>query len=159
MNQRQPAHWLHPDTSGGCWSNAYPSKVNCRRYSSTDLGSGDGRIVIAAAQQFGTRGVGLEIDPLLVQEANENAQRLQLNSRVEFRQQDLFESDFSEATVVTLYLMPHLNIRLRPKLFHQLKPGTRVVSHDFKMGNWKPDQVVQTQTLEEATLYYWVIPG
>lgn len=124
-----------------------------------DLGSGDGRIVIAATQQFGARGVGIEIDPLCIREANENAQRVQMNSRVEFRQQDLLESDFSEATVVTLYLLPHLNIRLRPKLFRQLKPGTRVISHDFKMGSWEPDQVVQTQTLEEATLYYWVIPG
>ncbi len=92
-----------------------------------DLGSGDGRIVIAATQQFGARGVGIEIDPLCIREANENAQRVQMNSRVEFRQQDLLESDFSEATVVTLYLLPHLNIRLRPKLFRQLKPGTRVI--------------------------------
>lgn len=123
-----------------------------------DLGSGDGRIAIAAAQQFGTRGVGIDIDPERIREANENAQTAGVSDRVEFRQQDLFESDFSDATVVILYLLPHLNLRLRPELFRQLKPGTRVVSHDFDMGYWKPDQVMQIQMPEESTLYYWVIP-
>ncbi len=124
-----------------------------------DLGSGDGRIAIAAAQQFGTRSVGIDIDPERIRQANENAQRAGVSDLVEFRQQDLFESDFSEATVVILYLLPHLNLRLRPELFRQLKPGTRVVSHDFDMGDWKPDRVMQIQTKEESTLYYWVIPG
>lgn len=123
-----------------------------------DLGSGDGRVVLAAAQQIGTRGVGIDIDPKRIREANENAQRAEMSDRVEFRQQNLFESDFSEATVVILYLLPHLNLRLRPQLFHYLRPGTRVVSHDFDMGDWKPDQVMQIQTPEESTLYYWVIP-
>lgn len=134
-----------------------------------DLGSGDGRIAIAAARQFGTRSVGIDIDPERIREANENAQTAQISdaskaglplaARVEFRQQDLFESDFSEATVIILYLLPHLNLRLRPILFRQLRPGTRVVSHDFDMGDWKPDRVIQLQTQEESTLYYWVIPS
>lgn len=123
-----------------------------------DLGSGDGRVAIAAAQQFRTRGVGIDIDPERIREANENAQRVQVSSQVEFRLQDLFESDFSEATVVFLYLLPNLNLKLRPKLLRQLRPGSRVVSHDFDMGNWKPERVMQIQTPEESTLYYWVIP-
>lgn len=124
-----------------------------------DLGSGDGRIAIAAARQFGTRSVGIDIDPERIREANENAQTAQMSARVEFRQQDLFESDFKDATVIILYLLPHLNLRLRPILFRQLRPGTRVVSHDFDMGDWKPDRVIQLQTQEESTLYYWVIPS
>ncbi|MBE9189383.1 class I SAM-dependent methyltransferase [Gloeocapsopsis crepidinum LEGE 06123] len=121
-----------------------------------DLGSGDGRIPITAAQKYGTRGVGIDINPERIREANENAQKAGVTDRVQFLQQDLFQSDFSEATVVTLYLLPELNVKLRPQLFKQLKPGTRVVSHDFDMGDWKPDQVVQTQ--EGSTIYYWVIP-
>lgn len=121
-----------------------------------DLGSGDGRIPITAAQKYGTRGVGIDINPERIKEANENAQKAGVTDRVKFLQQDLFQSDFSEATVVTLYLLPELNVKLRPQLFKQLKPGTRVVSHDFDMGDWKPDQVVQTQ--EGSTIYYWVIP-
>jgi ribosomal protein L11 methylase PrmA len=123
-----------------------------------DLGSGDGRIAIAAAQQLGTRGVGIDIDPQRIREANENAKKAGVTHCVEFRQQDLFESEFGEASVVFLYLLPHLNLRLRPKLFRQLKPGTRIVSRDFDMGEWKPDQTIQIQSLEEAILYYWVIP-
>lgn len=121
-----------------------------------DLGSGDGRIPITAAQKFGTRGVGIDINPERIQEAKENAQKAGVTDRVKFLQQDLFKSDISEATVVTLYLLPELNVKLRPQLFRQLKPGTRVVSHDFDMGDWKPDRVVQTQ--EGSTIYYWVIP-
>jgi ubiquinone/menaquinone biosynthesis C-methylase UbiE len=124
-----------------------------------DLGSGDGRIAITAARQFGTRSVGIDIDLERIREANEKAQRAGVSDRVEFRLQDLFESDFSDATVVILYLLPHLNLRLRPELFRQLKPGTRVLSHDFDMGDWKPEQVMQIQTPEESTLYCWVIPG
>ncbi|PPS44322.1 cyclopropane-fatty-acyl-phospholipid synthase family protein [Chroococcidiopsis sp. TS-821] len=121
-----------------------------------DLGSGDGRIPITAAQKYGARGVGIDINPERIREANENAQKAGVTDRVTFLQQDLFQSDFSEATVVTLYLLPELNVKLRPQLFQQLKPGTRVVSHDFDMGEWKPDRVVQTQ--EGSTIYYWVIP-
>lgn len=124
-----------------------------------DLGSGDGRIPITAAQKFGTRGVGIDINPQRVQEANENAKKAGVTDQVKFRQQDLFESDFSEATVVTLYLLPDINLKLRPQLFEQLKPGTRVVSHDFDMGDWKPEQVVEVKgPTRTHTLYYWTIP-
>jgi predicted RNA methylase len=120
-----------------------------------DLGSGDGRIVITAAKKFGTRGVGVDIDPQRVQEANQNAQEAGVSDRVEFREEDLFETDFSNATVVTLYLLPEVNMRLRPRLLEQLKPGTRVVSHQFDMGDWKPEKVVE---VEGRTIYYWVVP-
>lgn len=121
-----------------------------------DLGSGDGRIPITAAQKFGTRGVGIDINPERIREANANAQQAGVTDLVEFRNQDLFETNFSEATVVTLYLLPDLNVKLRPELFRQLKPGTRVVSHDFDMGEWKPEQVVQTA--DGSTVYVWTIP-
>ncbi|MBD2678265.1 MULTISPECIES: cyclopropane-fatty-acyl-phospholipid synthase family protein [Nostoc] len=120
-----------------------------------DLGSGDGRIVVTAAQNFGTRGVGIDIDPQRIQEANENAKKAGVTDRVKFVQQDLFNTDFSEATVVTLYLLPEINERLRPILLKQLKPGTRIVSHAFDMGEWKPDQ---TLNVEGKTVYYWVVP-
>ncbi|WNZ27575.1 class I SAM-dependent methyltransferase [Leptolyngbya sp. NK1-12] len=120
-----------------------------------DLGSGDGRIVIAAAQERGARGIGVEIDPQRIQEANQNAQQAGVTDRVEFLQQDLFETDFSDATVVTLYLLPELNVKLRPKLLRELRPGTRIVSHAFDMGEWEPDQVVE---VNGRTVYYWVVP-
>jgi SAM-dependent methyltransferase len=125
-----------------------------------DLGSGDGRIVITAAQKFGAKkGVGIEIDPNLVKKSQENAKTAGVSNRVEFRQQDLFTTDLSEATVVTLYLLPELNVRLRPKLFKELKPGTRIVSHDFDMGDWKPEQVVKVDGgAREHTVYFWRIP-
>ena len=123
-----------------------------------DLGSGDGRIVITAAQRFGTRGVGIDIDPKRIEQANRKAYQAGVAELVEFRQQDLFESDFPEATVVVIYLLPHLNLRLRPKLYQQLKPGARVVSRDFNMEDWKPTQIVKVpDEEEEATLYYWKI--
>jgi Methyltransferase domain len=121
-----------------------------------DLGSGDGRIPITAAQKFGTQGVGIDINPERIQEANENARQAGVTDRVKFLQQDLFTSNFSEATVVTLYLLPELNLKLRPELFRQLKPGTRVVSNAFDMGDWKPDRVVQTKG--GSTIYLWIIP-
>lgn len=95
-----------------------------------DLGSGDGRIPVTAAQKFGTRGIGIDINPERIQEANANAQKAGVSDRVKFLNQDLFTTDISQATVVTLYLLPELNVRLRPQLFKQLKPGTRIVSHD-----------------------------
>ena len=122
-----------------------------------DLGSGDGRIPITAAQRHGTRGIGIDINPQRIREANENAREAGVTDRVEFLQQDLFESDISEATVVTLYLLPELNLRLRPQLFEQLRPGTRIVSHDFDMGDWEPDRVVATN--EGSTIYLWVVPA
>ncbi len=120
-----------------------------------DLGSGDGRIVITAAQQRGARGIGIDISPERIREANEKAQTAGVSDLVEFRQQDLFQADFSDATVVTLYLLPELNVKLRPKLLRELKPGTRIVSHAFDMGEWKPDQTVE---IDGRTIYYWVVP-
>lgn len=121
-----------------------------------DLGSGDGRIPITAAQKYGARGIGIDINPERITEAKENAQKAGVSDRVKFFNQDLFTTDISKATVVTLYLLPELNVKLRPRLFKQLKPGTRVVSHAFDMGEWKPDRVVQTQ--EGSTIYLWTIP-
>ena len=119
-----------------------------------DLGSGDGRIVIAAARQ-GARGVGIDIDPQRIKEARENARKARVTPRVEFREGDLFKANISEATVVTLYLLPRVNLELRPKLLAELKPGTRIVSHGFDMGDWHP---AATRKVGTATVYYWVIP-
>jgi precorrin-6B methylase 2 len=120
-----------------------------------DLGSGDGRIPITAAQKYGTRGVGIDINPQRIQEANENAQNSGVTDKVEFRQADLFQTDFSEATVVTLYLLPELNVKLRPRLLQELKPGTRIVSHAFDMGEWEPERTVQ---VGGKTIYLWIVP-
>ena len=126
-----------------------------------DLGCGDGRIVIAAAKKYGARGVGVDIDSQRIKESNENARQAGVTDRVKFIQQDLFEMDFSEATVVTLYLLPSLNLKLRPKLLRDLKPGSRIVSHAFDMGDWKPEKVVTVPTDfdNELTIYYWVVPA
>jgi trans-aconitate methyltransferase len=123
-----------------------------------DLGSGDGRIVITAAKRFGTRGIGVDIDPVRVKEARENAAKAGVADRVKFLQQDLFETDIREATVVTLYLLPEVNLRLRPKLLSELKPGTRVVSHNYDMGDWTPLKTLQVRVPEDHTIYYWVVP-
>lgn len=120
-----------------------------------DLGSGDGRIVIAAAQQYGAHGVGVEIDPKRIEAARKNAKMADVTDLVEFRQGDLFKADLSEATVVTLYLLPSVNKKLRPKLMRELEPGTPVVSHDFDMGSWEPERTVQ---LGDDTVYRWTIP-
>jgi SAM-dependent methyltransferase len=120
-----------------------------------DLGSGDGRLVITAAKKYGARGVGVEIDPSLVRLSRENARKAGVSDRVRFVRQDLFKTDLRPATVVTLYLRPEVNLRLRPKLLRELRPGARVVSNTFDMGDWKPD-VKQSVGLE--TIYYWVIP-
>jgi len=120
-----------------------------------DLGSGDGRIVISAAKDFGANGVGVEIKPELVAKAQANAKKAGVADRVEFRQGDLFEADISEATVVTLYLLPSVNMKLRPKLFQELSPGTRVVSHDFDMNEWQPDTTWESGG---ETVHRWTIP-
>ena len=127
-----------------------------------DLGSGDGRIVIEAARRFGTRGVGVDIDPVRVEEATANARRRGVHDRVRFRRQDLFETDLHPASIVTLYLFQHLNLELRPRLLQQLRPGTRVVSHGFHMGDWQPDTVVRVRVNQGtgwATVYAWTIPA
>jgi len=120
-----------------------------------DLGSGNGRIPITAARDYGARGVGIEIKPDLVDKARTNADDSGVSELVEFRQGDLFEADISEATVVTLYLLPSVNLELRPKLFRELKPGTRVVSHDFDMDEWSPDTTLE---VENSRIYLWTIP-
>jgi tRNA G37 N-methylase Trm5 len=121
-----------------------------------DLGSGDGRIPITAARKFGVRSVGIDIDPERIREANENAKRNGVTNLVTFKQEDLFKADFREATVVTLYLLPDLNEKLRPRLWAELKPGTRIVSHQFEMGKWKPEKTVE---LNGRTIYFWTIPA
>jgi tRNA A58 N-methylase Trm61 len=121
-----------------------------------DLGSGDGRVVIAAVKEFGAaRGVGIDIDPALIREADDNAERAGVSDRVRFLNQDLFETDVREATVVALYLLPWLNRKLMPKLKAELKPGSRIVSYRFDMGDWKPDQ---TLTVNGQKVYFWRVP-
>jgi SAM-dependent methyltransferase len=120
-----------------------------------DLGCGDGRIVITAAQKYGARGVGIDIDPERVKEANENVKKAGVADRVKIIRGDLFEADLSPATVVTLYLLTDLNLKLRPKLLKELKPGTPVVSHAFSMGDWKPER---TAEVSHATVYLWRVP-
>ncbi len=120
-----------------------------------DLGCGDGRIVITAAKERGARGTGIDINPVRVEEARKNAQSAGVTSKVNFKVADLFESDFSKATVVTLYLLPDINLKLRPQLWRQLKVGTRVVSHDFDMGSdWPPEKI---EKVGNKTLYFWTI--
>ena len=121
-----------------------------------DLGCGDGRMVISAAKQFGTRGVGVDLDPARIREARANAKAQGVEQLVTFRVGDMFETDLREATVVMMYLLPELNRRLKPKLFAELRPGARVVSHDFDMGkDWPPDRSVN---LGADGIYMWVMP-
>lgn len=120
-----------------------------------DLGCGDGRIVITAAQKYGAKGVGVDIDPQRIKEANENAERAKVTDKVKFIEGDLFKTDFKEATVVTLYLLPEVNMKLRPKLLKELKPGTRIVSHAFDMGDWKPEQTI---SVDGSTIHFWTVP-
>jgi len=120
-----------------------------------DLGCGDGRIVVRAAKNYGARGVGVDIDPVRIQQARENAKRNNVENLVRFEENDLFDADIRPATVVTLYLLPNVNLRLRPKLLRDLKPGTRIVSHSFDMGDWKPEKEEQ---VDGATIYLWTVP-
>jgi SAM-dependent methyltransferase len=124
-----------------------------------DLGCGDGKIVIAAAKQYGARGVGIDIDPQRIKEANDKAKAAGVTDKVRFVLGDIFSEDvtFSDATVVTLYLLPSLNERLRPRLWRDLKPGTRVVSNSFSMSEkWPPEQ---TQQVGDRWIYFWTIPS
>lgn len=120
-----------------------------------DLGSGDGRIVIQAAKKYGAHGVGIEIDPALVQRANRNARDAGVADKVTFVQGNIFTTDLSKASVVTLYLSTTINMRLQPKLQRELSPGTRIVSHRFGMPDWKPER---TQNLDGAQVFLWKIP-
>lgn len=121
-----------------------------------DLGSGDGRIPIAAARDFGARGVGIEIDPKLVARSRENARKAGVTDRVTFRNEDLFTADFHDATVVALFLYPDVNMKLRPKLLTTLRPGTRVVSHYHSMGDWRPKAKIR---VEGRAIFLWVVPA
>ena len=120
-----------------------------------DLGSGDGRIPIAAARRFGARGVGMDLDPELVAQATRSAQEAGVANRVRFVEGDIFESDISPATVVTLYLLTSINERLRPKLQKELRPGTRIVSHQFRMGDWDPEREI---VIDFRPLFLWRVP-
>src|SRR3954464_1524147 len=121
-----------------------------------DLGSGDGRVPVTSAKRFAIRAYGIDIDPQRIAEANDNARRNGVSQLVQFRQEDLFKANFREATVVTLYLLPDLNEKLRPRLLAELKPGTRIVSHQFDMGTWKPDKKIELSA--GRTIYLWTIP-
>jgi SAM-dependent methyltransferase len=121
-----------------------------------DLGCGDGRMVVRAAKQYGVRGVGIDINPERIAEAKENAKENGVTNLVTFRNEDLFQADIKEASVVTLYLLTSLNIKLRPKLWRDLKPGTRIVSHAFDMGDWKPDKKME---VDGRTIYFWTVPA
>ena len=131
-----------------------------------DLGCGDGRIVIAAAKDFGARGVGIDIDPKRIAEAKENARRAGVEDRVRIEEGDLFDANIREATVVTLFLLSDVNEKLRPKLLKELKPGTRIVSNTFRMGDWKPEKTITvgdgSPDDEEIdlshTLFLWRVP-
>ena len=123
-----------------------------------DLGCGDGRIVIAAARYYGARGVGVDIDPRLVHEANAAANAAGVSGRARFAVQDLFETDFSEATVITLFLYPEMNARLLPKFRSQLRPGTRIVSHQFRIGDWQPDRIEAARFANRGyPIFLWVV--
>jgi SAM-dependent methyltransferase len=128
-----------------------------------DLGSGDGRILIAAAKTYGARGVGIDIDPQRIKEARENAKKAEVENLVRFEENDLFKADIHEATVVTLFLLSNINLKLRPKLLQDLKPGTRVVSNTFDMGDWKPEKEETLNGVDEEyylsrKFYLWTIP-
>lgn len=120
-----------------------------------DLGCGDGRIVITAAKEYGATGIGIDIDPERIKEANKNAQEAKVKNKVKFVKGDLFDADLSKASVVMLYLLPSVNLKLRPKLLKELKTGTRIVSHAFDMGDWKPEKTVK---VNNSTIYLWIIP-
>lgn len=123
-----------------------------------DLGSGDGRIPITAAKRFGTKGVGIDLNPVRVKEANENAEKEKVTDKVRFVEGDIFKEDFSEATVVTLYLLPQVNLKLKPQLL-EMKPGTRVVSHNYDMGDWKPEKEKKlTINGRDHYVYFWRVP-
>jgi cyclopropane fatty-acyl-phospholipid synthase-like methyltransferase len=123
-----------------------------------DLGSGEGEIVIEAARRYGVRAVGVELDPERLENAHKNAAAAGVTDRVTFVERDLFEADISEATVVTLYLFPEVNARLLPKLLRELKPGTRIVSHDFGLADWAPEKTVEVPLDRTRRVFLWTVP-
>ena len=131
-----------------------------------DLGSGDGRIVIEAAKRYGARGLGVDIDPTLVARATENARRAGVDGLAQFKVQDFFETDLRGVSVVTMYLLPEVNLKLMPKLLQDLKPGARVVSHDYEMGGWRPDETIELTVAEKmvgptgrSRVHLWFVPA
>lgn len=123
-----------------------------------DLGCGDGRIVITAARDFGARGIGVDIDPQRIAESIANAKAANVSDRVIFKQEDLFQMPFADADVVCLYLLPSLNVKLRPRILDELRPGTRIVSHSFDMGDWNADETSDAMD-EGQSIYFWIVPA
>jgi ribosomal protein L11 methylase PrmA len=121
-----------------------------------DLGSGDGRIVITAAKKYGVRAVGFEIDPELIKQSRASIKKEGLENLAEIREQDILTVDLSPASVLTMYLLPSVNLKLKPKILSEIKPGSRVVSHAFDMGDWKPDKTIQ---IDGRTVYLWTVPA
>lgn len=121
-----------------------------------DLGSGDGRIPITAAKRYGVRALGVDLDPARVREADENARAAGVEARVTFRQQDLFETAIEDASVVTMYLLPLVNLKLRPRLLYELRPGSRIVSHSFRLGEWEADHF---EEIEDSDIFLWIVPA
>jgi hypothetical protein len=139
-------------------------RVGARDYL-IDLGSGDGRIVVTAARKYGTRGFGVDLNPKRIAEANENARKAGVTDKVQFHRTDLFETDLAQASIITLYLLPRVNLELRPKLL-DLRPGTRIVSHDFSMGDWKADHHEEVDAHDKyggsggrSDIFLWIVPA
>ena len=121
-----------------------------------DLGCGDGRIVVTAAKKYGATGIGVDLNPERIKEANENAKEKGVEKKLKFDEGNLFDFDFSKASVLTLYLLPDVNLQLKPKILAEMKPGSRVVSHAFDMGDWKPDKQI---SVDGRTVYMWTVPN
>jgi SAM-dependent methyltransferase len=121
-----------------------------------DLGSGDGRIPVTAAKKYGVRALGVDIDPKRIEEANENAREAEVTTLVEFRRENLFDTPIADASVLTMYLLPTVNLKLKPRVLDELKPGSRVVSHAFSMGDWQPDHF---EKVEGSSIYLWIVPA
>jgi precorrin-6B methylase 2 len=124
-----------------------------------DLGCGDGRIVVTAAKKYKVKGIGVDIDPQRIKESMENAEQQGVTERVKFLQKNLFEMDFSDADVLCMYLLTSVNAKLKPKILADMRPGARVVSHAFDLGDWMPDKTVQVEASNNRTVYFWVVPA
>ncbi len=124
-----------------------------------DLGCGDGRIIVTAAKKYKVKGIGVDIDPERIKESNENARKEGVADRVKFLEKNLFEMDFGDADVLCMYLLTSVNAKLKPKILADMKPGARVVSHAFDMGDWKPDKTVNVKESDNRTVYFWIVPA
>lgn len=121
-----------------------------------DLGCGDGRMLVTAAQRFGARGFGVDLNPVRIIEANENARRANVTGKVKFEVRNLFETPIRDASILTMYLLPHINLQLRPRILDDMKPASRIVSHSFSMGDWEPDAVAKVRN---HSIYFWIVPA